>query len=54
MLALTLETTPELFSWREKIGMFGALESASKLLPSAEPWITALPARLEMLVLIDE
>ena len=53
-LALTLETTPELFNWRDMMGMFGALESASKLLPSAEPWNTALPARLEMLALIDE
>ena len=36
------------------IGMFGALESASKLLPSAEPWTTALPAMLVILALIAE
>jgi len=32
--------------------MFRALESASRLLPNTEPWTTALPATLEMLVLI--
>ena len=34
--------------------MFGALESASKLLPSEEPWTMALPATLVMLVLMPE
>ena len=34
--------------------MFGALESASKVLPRAEPWTTALPATLEMLVVMPE
>ena len=40
------ETDAELLSWRDMIGMFGALESASKLLLTAEPWNTAFPATL--------
>src|SRR5471032_3474381 len=54
MLALTLETTPEEFTCRVMMGMFGALESASKLLPSAEPMKVALPATLETFELIAE
>ena len=52
MLALTEEAMVELLICLDMIGMFGALESASKLLPSEEPWTAALPAMLEILLLI--
>src|ERR1700733_4541361 len=51
-LVLTLETTPELLICLDRIGMLGALESASKLLPSEEPCTIALPAILERFVLM--
>ena len=52
-LACTVDVVIELLIWRETIGMFAALVSASKLLPSAMPCTTALPPMLSILALTD-
>src|SRR5689334_4468839 len=50
-LACTVEASIELFICRVVMGMLEALESASRLLPKAEFWITASPAILLTLAL---
>ena len=46
---MTVEAPIELLIWLVLIGMFGALESASKLLATELPAIEMLPATLDML-----
>src|SRR5579872_3034915 len=53
-LACTVEADIELLIWLVTIGMFGALESASKLLPSVMLCTTALPPILLILALTAE
>ena len=48
-MAFTVEADMELLNCLDTIGMFAALESASKLLPSAVPRTTASPVMLLIL-----